>query len=304
MSALRIVSLLPAATEIVCALNLEANLVGRSPACDYPKSVETLPVCTANKVHSGQGREMNGQIEDILADALSIYSMDGEMIRQLNPEVIITQIQGDISLKEVENALKNLLKKPVQIISLEPHNLADVFDDIRNTAQQLQVKEAGENLLEILQERLDIIRHKLKFADQKPTVACIEGLDPLMLAGNWVPELVEIAGGQSVFTQAGKHSPILDWEAIRLADPDVIILMPCGFSILQTLNEMAKVMQWPGFQALKALKNKCFYIADGNAYFHRSGPRIVDSTEILAEMIHPKQFVFGYEGEGWIRFEI
>jgi len=159
-------------------------------------------------------------------------------------------------------------------------------------------------LIEDLQERADIIRHKLKFMENKPTVACIEWLEPMMVSGNWVPELVSIAGGTPILAENGKHSPYVKWEDIQQQDPDVIVVMPCGFSIERTMKEMNLLLQLPGFAEMKAVKNDRFYIADGNQYFNRPGPRIVDSIEILAEIIHPKQFIFGYEGNGWIKFSL
>ncbi|RYE17340.1 MAG: cobalamin-binding protein, partial [Sphingobacteriales bacterium] len=137
-----------------------------------------------------------------------------------------------------------------------------------------------------------------------PTVACIEWLEPLMVSGNWIPGLVSIAGGNAILAEDGKHSPYIDWTDIRLQDPDIIVVMPCGFSIERTMKEIDVLLQLPGFADLKAVKNNRFYIADGNQYFNRPGPRIVDSVEILAEIISPKQFVFGYEGNGWIKFSV
>jgi iron complex transport system substrate-binding protein len=151
---------------------------------------------------------------------------------------------------------------------------------------------------------VNIVRHKLKFVENKPTVACIEWLEPMMVSGNWVPELVDIAGATSVLAEAGKHSPFIQWTDIQLQDPEVIIVMPCGFSIERTLKEIDLLLELPGFAELNAVKNDRLYIADGNQYFNRPGPRIVDSIEILAEIIHPKQFIFGYEGDGWIRFSL
>jgi iron complex transport system substrate-binding protein len=171
-------------------------------------------------------------------------------------------------------------------------------------ASALEVTQVGEQLIEDLQERVDIIRHKLKFMENKPTVACIEWLEPMMLSGNWVPELVTIAGGIPILTQPGKHSPYVNWTELQAQDPDVLLLMPCGFSIERTMREIDLLLQLPGFAEMKAVKNNRVYIADGNQYFNRPGPRLVDSVEILAEIIHPKQFIFGYEGEGWIKFAL
>jgi iron complex transport system substrate-binding protein len=209
-----------------------------------------------------------------------------------------------LSLEEVEKALENYLDKQARIVSLQPNSLDDIFNNILEVADALNVQANGEKLIEELQERVDIVRHKLKFMENKPTVACIEWLEPMMVSGNWVPELVNIAGGISILAEAGKHSPFIQWVDIQLADPEVILVMPCGFSIERTLREIDILLQLPGFAELQAVKNNRLYIVDGNQYFNRPGPRIVDSIEILAEIIHSKQFIFGYEGDGWIRFSL
>jgi iron complex transport system substrate-binding protein len=303
---MKIVSLLPSATEIVCALGLEQDLAGRSHECDFPETVKQLPVCSeANFPDNLNSAAIDNKVKEILADALSVYTVNREQIKQLAPDMVITQAQCEVcavSLKEVEEALENYLDKQAHIISLQPNSLDDIFNDIRTVATALNVHERGEILVDELQERVDIIKHKLKFIEQKPTVACIEWLQPLMLSGNWMPELVNLAGGTSLLTEAGKHSPYVQWEAIRQQDPDIIIVMPCGFSIPRTMKEIDLLLQLPGFADIKAVKNNQLYVADGNQYFNRPGPRIVDSLEILAEIINPKQFVFGYEGDGWIKF--
>jgi len=308
MSSLKIVSLLPAATEVVCALGLEENLVGRSHECDFPESVKQLPVCSEANFPDGlSSTAIDAKVKEILADALSVYTVKRDVVKELGPDVVITQAQCEVcavSLTEVEEALQNYLEKPAHIVSLQPNSFSDIFGDIRTVASALNVSKQGERLVEDLQERVDIIRHKLKFIEDKPAVACIEWLEPMMVSGNWVPELVSIAGGGSILTEPGKHSPYVQWNDIRLQNPDIIIVMPCGFSIGRTLKEIDVLLQLPGFNELKAVKNNRVYIADGNQYFNRPGPRIVDSIEILAEIINPKQFIFGYEGEGWIRFAV
>ena len=306
MSSQRIITLLPAATEIVCALGLEEDLVGRSHECDFPESVKQLPVCSeANIPDNLSSADIDKKVKELLYDALSIYTVNREKIKELAPDVVITQAQCDVcavSLEDVEAALKDYLDKPVEIISLQPNSLHDILGDIKLIAFALGVPEKGDELLEDLQERIEIIRHKLKFIDAKPTVACVEWLEPMMVSGNWVPELVDLAGGTPILTEAGKHSPFVQWTDIQQADPDIILVMPCGFSIERTMKEMHLLLQKPGFADLKAVKNNRIYIADGNQYFNRPGPRIVDSIEILAEIIHPKQFIFGYEGNGWVSF--
>jgi iron complex transport system substrate-binding protein len=302
----KIISLLPAATEIICALGLEKQLVGRSHECDYPLSVKNLPVCSSAKFLPGSSSlEIDKQVKEILSDSLSIYSIDKELLRSLAPDIIITQAQCEVcavSLKDVELSLSDLLEKGCQVISLEPHGLSDIYSDIQKLADQLGVVAAGTDLLELCEERINIIRHKLKFITEKPKVACIEWLSPLMIAGNWTPEIVEIAGGVPVLTEQGKHSAYVSFEEIQKVDPDIIVLMPCGFPLERTLQEINLMLEMPGWSALKAVLENRIYVADGNQYFNRSGPRITDSIEIIAEIINPKQFVFGYEGEGWIRF--
>ena len=303
----RIISLLPAATEIICALGLSDNLVGRSHECDYPESVKTLPICSDAKFLPGaNSAQIDQQVKEILTEALSIYEIDKVLIQSLKPDVIITQAQCEVcavSLKDVEEALSNLVNAETKIISLEPNTLADIFREIKEISVILDVEEAGNTLIEDLEERIDLIKHKLKFFPAKPKVALIEWLSPIMVAGNWIPELVEIAGGTPLLAENGKHSPFVEWQQIYDANPDILIVTPCGFSISRTLQEIDLLLNLPGWRDLEAVKNNRIYIADGNAYFNRSGPRIVDTIEILAEIITPKYFNYGFEGEGWIKFE-
>ena len=308
MSELRIISLLPAATEIICSLGLESQLIGRSHECDFPENVKDLPICSSSKFIPGSdSAEIDRQVKEILSDALSIYIIDKDQIRRLNPDVIITQSQCEVcavSVKDVEEALEGLLNKGCKVISLEPHVLSDVYQDIKNIANYFGINSRADILIELAEDRISIIRHKLKFITEKPKVACIEWLSPLMVAGNWTPELVEIAGAIPVLALNGKHSPFVDFHDILREDPDIMIVMPCGFSIQRTLQEINLLLELSGWAKLKAVKNNRIYIADGNHYFNRSGPRLTDSIEILAEIIHPKQFVFGYEGKGWIKFNV
>ncbi len=308
MSDKKIISLLPASTEIISALGLENQLVGRSHECDYPGSVQHLPVCSAARFVPGStSYEIDIQVKEALTEALSIYTVNKEIIQSLQPDVVITQAQCEVcavSLKDVEEALENLLEKDAEIITLNPNTLDDILNDIRAIADKLGVSEQGQSLVEDLSARKDIIRHKLKFIENRPKVACIEWLSPLMSAGNWTPELIEIAGGIPVLAEKGKHSPYVQPQDLIEANPDVIVVAACGFSIERSLQEINLLMEIPGFQELNAVKNNQLYIADGNQYFNRPGPRVVDTIEILAEILYPKQFVFGYEGSGWLKFSL
>lgn len=299
----RIVSLLPSCTEIICALGLADRLVGRSHECDYPAEVLSLPPCTAPKLNTNaSSREIDREVKTLLENALSIYRIDLEQLKQLQPNVILTQSQCEVcavSLKEVEEAICHWLDSRPQIISLSPAKLAEVWNDIAQVAQALGVEDRGRTLVKQLKARLVDIIEKACQVKRRPSVACVEWLDPLMAAGNWVPELVDLAGGMNLFGEAGKHSPWLDWDAVRTGDPEIIVILPCGFDLRRTRNEMSVLTSQPGWDRLRAVRKRCVFLTDGNQYFNRPGPRLVESLEILAEIIHPEIFHFNHKGMGW-----
>jgi len=218
--------------------------------------------------------------------------------------VIITQAHCAVcavSEQDVERALviRPSNRKPV-VVSLSPNNLADVWVSIRNVADALRVSSRGETLVVELRQRVErIARHPHA---NRPSVACLEWLDPLMAAGNWVPELVELAGGRNFFGEAGKHSPWMTMAQLCERDPDIIVALPCGFDLAKTRSEMATLPQQPGWRDLKAVRAGRVFVADGNQFFNRPGPRLVESLEILAEIFHPDVFQFGHEGTGWRRW--
>lgn len=303
----RIVSLIPSATEIICALGFEEALVGRSHECDYPASVLALLPLTAPKFDvRGTSREIDDRVKDVLQNAISVYKVDETLLDQLAPDFIVTQAQCEVcavSLTEVERVARECLSSPANIISLEPMCLADLFSDIQRVAEALGVPERGTEVVLKLQTRIDDIAQRSAEIAHKPTVACIEWIDPLMAGGNWVPELVELAGGKELFGKAGAHSPWIDWGDVWAADPDKIIVLPCGFDIERSVQEMAALVKQPGWKTLRAIREGQVYITDGNQYFNRPGPRLVESLEILAEILHPDAFHFGHEGTGWVKFD-
>jgi iron complex transport system substrate-binding protein len=307
MSQPRIVSLIASATEIVCALGFRQSLVGRSHECDFPPSVAELPVCTEPKLRTDvSSAEIDRQVKRILSDALSVYRVDAEKLRELRPDVVVTQSQCEVcavSLKDVEQALCNWLDSRPQIVSLEPNALADVWQDIRRVADALGASARGGELIARLTQRMSAIAAKARARPQKPTVACIEWIDPLMAAGNWMPELVEMAGGVNLFGAAGKHSPWMTWEQLLQKDPDVIVVLPCGFDIERSRKEMPALTQKPDWADLRAVRNRRVYLTDGNQYFNRPGPRLAESLEILAELFHPNEFHFSHDGTGWQRID-
>lgn len=302
MEHLRIVSLIASATEIVCALGYRGQLVGRSHECDFPPSVSELPVCTEPKLRIDvSSREIDEQVKRILTEALSVYRVDAEQLRALRPDVVVTQSHCEVcavSLRDVERALCDWVESRPQIVSLEPDSLDDVWRDIRRVATAFGAPARGEELVAELQQRMNAVQTAAAKLSQRqrPTVACIEWIDPLMAAGNWMPELVEMAGGVNLFGAAGKHSPWMTWEELRAKDPEVIVVLPCGFDIARSRQEMPALTQRPDWCELRAVRERRVYLADGNQYFNRPGPRLAESLEILAEILHPNAFSFGHRG--------
>lgn len=299
----RVVSLLPSCTEIVCALGAAERLAGRSHECDYPPEIRALPVCTAPKLDAtASSGEIDRQVKALLQEAVSVYRIDTEKLAALRPDIILTQAQCEVcavSLPEVEEAVGQWVGSRPQIISLSPNRLADIWEDIRRVAEALDLAEQGRDFLRSLKNRVVSIIEKTCVLKNRPSVACIEWIEPLMAAGNWVPEMIDLAGGANVAGEAGKHSPWMNWENLRQHDPEIVIAMPCGFDIGRTRAEMAALLRHPEWPKLRAVKSNRVFLTDGNQYFNRPGPRIVESLEILAEIIHPDRFNFGHHGKGW-----
>ncbi len=304
---MRIVSLIPSATEIVCALGLQAHLVGRSHECDYPAAVRDLPALTEPKFDvNGSSREIDERVKNVLRDALAVYRVDEALLNDLKPDIIVTQAQCEVcavSLSEVERVVREYLDADARIVSLEPMQTADLFADIQRVADACGVSERGASLTADLRSRMDAIAAQTADLTDKSTVACIEWIDPLMAGGNWVPELVQMAGGVELFGKAGQHSPWLFWDDLWASDPDAIVVLACGFDIARARQEMPALTRQPGWNSLRAIRNGQVYLTDGNQYFNRPGPRLVESLEILAEILHPDVFDFGHEGAGWVRYQ-
>jgi iron complex transport system substrate-binding protein len=304
MSMHRIISLIASATEIVCALGCEDQLVGRSHECDYPPSVQRLPVCTEPKFDvAGSSQEIDQRVKTLVQEGLSVYRVHTDRLRELQPSVIVTQSQCEVcavSERDVEQALAAWLDEPPRVVSLAPNTLADVWADIQRVAEALGVPERGAELVGRLQQRVTVIAEKARSLSERPTVACIEWIEPLMAAGNWMPELVEMARGINLFGTAGQHSPWMTWQELCDKNPDVILVLPCGWDIPRCRQEMPTLTRQPEWPQLRAVRNQRVYLADGNQYFNRPGPRLVESLEVLAEVIHPEVFHFRHKGIGWL----
>jgi len=302
---LRIVSLIASASEIVHVLGLTPYQVGRSHECDHPDEVRNLPVCTTPSFPvDGNSAEIDQRVKERVVNALSVYEVFQDVLDRLQPTHIVTQTQCRVcavSLEDVERALAGSIASRPKLVALEPNALADIWDDIRRVAAACDVSAKGDEVVQTLQDRMAAISDRAQSAGRRPRLACIEWHEPLMAAGNWVPELVELAAAENLFGLAGLHSPWMTWKELVQSDPDVIITMPCGFDLDRTHREMYWLTNRPEWRDLRAVKAGEVYLADGNQYMNRPGPRVVESLQILAEILHPNLFPPILQGAAWCR---
>lgn len=312
---MRIVSLLASATEMIAELGCLDSLVGRSHECDYPPQVLQLPLVSTVQINTEvSSSEIDAQIKqlahakDIQQDnalkALSIYRIDAALLQELQPDVIFTQTQCEVcavSERDVTEALQQLTGLSPRIVSLSPYRLADVWEDVIRVGKALERREQAEALVQQYTQRLGQLQEKSAklHTNKKPRVAILEWLDPLMAAGNWTPELVTYAGGESLFGEVGIHSPWLTWEELHRANPDVIVLAPCGFSLERTMIDVPLLQQHPLWHSLQAVQNRHVYAIDGNYYLNRSGPRLVESAELLGRVLWGEQLAISVDEQAW-----
>lgn len=298
-------SLLPSATEILCALGLTDQIVGVSHECDFPPEIVGRPVLTEAKLDPHRGSaEIDRDVRALVGDGLSVYRIRTEMLAELKPDLIITQDQCEVcavSLPEVEAAARTCLGGDVEIVSLRPSSLADVFADIRRVADATERRAQAGTLITGLEERLAALRSRHAHLHGRPRVACIEWIEPLMVAGHWLPELVEIAGGTYDLVAPGALSPTLSWERLVESRPEVLVLMPCGFKLEQTARELPALVAREEWKSLPAVRDRRVYAVDGNAYFNRPGPRLVDSAEILAGLVQPGFYADLLPRAAWVK---
>jgi iron complex transport system substrate-binding protein len=299
----RIVSLIPSSTEIACALGFEGALVGRSHECDHPAGIERLPSLTEPKLDtSAASAAIDDRVRRLVGDGLSVYRVDVDKLRELRPTVILTQDQCEVcaaSLRDLEEALGDWLGEAPRVISLSPNRLEDVWRDFERVATALGEAQRGREFAASLSNRVAEISEQALRIRARPSVACVEWIDPLMAAGNWIPELVTLAGGSPLFGETGARSPWLEWKTLRDADPEIAVLFPCGFDIERTRREVGPLIAQPGWADLRAVRTGRVFVADGNQYFNRPGPRLVESLEILTEILHPDHFAPRHRGTGW-----
>jgi iron complex transport system substrate-binding protein len=288
----RIVSLLPSATEIVCALGLRESLVGVSHECDFPADVVGLPVLTRSKLDAGRpSAEIDRDIKNLVGSGLGIYEIDVEMLRSLRPDLIVTQDQCDVcavSYADVRAAVCELTDVATEIVSLRPARLDDVWRDVETVAAAAGITSRGTSVADALRARIAALAARTAGLAQ-PRLTCLEWLEPLMAAGNWVPDLAAAAGADCELAAAGAHSPWLELAAVLADRPDVLCAMPCGFTLERSHRELAELLDDPRWQELPAVRSGRVFAVDGSAYFNRPGPRLVESAEILAALVHPDE---------------
>ncbi|HEU0209560.1 MAG TPA: cobalamin-binding protein [Candidatus Udaeobacter sp.] len=290
----RIVSLLPAATEIAAALGLMEQVVGVSHECDFPKGANELPRVTGCPVHSWNltSGEKDEWVRRALHDNGTIYTIDEPLLRALRPDVILTQKLCDVCAVGYGTVVKlaHTLLSPARIVNLEPTSLAEIFDDIRRVAEACDVSERAEELIQDLYERVENVRERAARIPDRPSCFVMEWVDPPFCSGHWGLELVEIAGGFDPLGRKHQPSAQIEWQTVLDAKPETIVLALCGYDIGRALRDLELLRTFPSFDSLPAARTGKIYVVNTSAYFARPGPRIVDSLEILAGILHSDEF--------------
>lgn len=292
---MKIVSLLPSATEIVCGVGFASDLVGLSHECDFPESIVHLPRLTLSRVDAqASSSEIHRTVEDLIRNSISVYDLDVDLLKELNPDFIVTQDICDvcaIPFPQVEAACKTYLSAETRIISLQPRRLEDIWQDVARVAEALGAPGNYAEFRRDVDGRIQFIRDKIKSAGAKTKkVLTIEWIEPVMIGGMWVPEMIEIAGGETLLAAPGENARVADFNQLGEIDPEVVVIKPCGFKLDQLLSEMEALQRAVPWKQWTAYKTGQVYLVDGNSYFNRPGPRIMDSLEILAACTHPELF--------------
>jgi iron complex transport system substrate-binding protein len=293
----RIASLLSSATEILYGIGLGDRVVAISHECDYPPEALDKPRVTVAHVASERSSQaIDDQVRQLAAKGAPLYGIDQQRLCELRPQLIVTQAQCDVCAVRYEDVLSMVRShaafRDTAVVALNPLSLDDIFHDVASVGEATQCREAAEQFAESLRGRVEAIAAKTRplAAQDRPRVACIEWIEPLMLAANWTPQLIELAGGDNSLTKGGRHSSYSNWDQVIAYDPQVLVITPCGFDLARTIHESQVLPRLAGWNELSAVKDGRVFAVDGNAYFNRSGPRIVDSLEILAHLLHATRF--------------
>jgi iron complex transport system substrate-binding protein len=300
---MRVVSLLASGTEIVCALGASEMLVGRSHECDNPEWVQRLPACTrpAFDITRSSG-EIDAEVRRRLKATEPLYYVDADLINRLKPDLLITQIHCDVCAVTPADVERAGYAVANQVVSLSAGSIAGIYDGIRSVAKALERDEAGEELIIDMQGRIDAVTRDVQ-GRPTPTVVLLEWTDPIFATGNWGPELVEAAGGRPVLSDKERHSTVIPWERVVEADPDYLVVAPCGFDLDRTIQEVPLLEGQPNWFNLRAVKTGRVALADGNKYFNRSGTTIVETVRILAEMLHGDLLAQHSCGKAWSAYK-
>ncbi len=295
---MKIVSLLPSATEIICALGLEDQLLAVTHECDYPPTVRKKAVITSSVLDDANrsSRHIHEGITGLLNEGKSIYELNENLLAELKPDLILTQELCEVcavSYNIVRDAAR-ILEGETEIISLEPNSVNDILANIRLVGEKTGRETAARALIAGFEERIEHIVSKTVDISTRPRVYCMEWLDPPFAAGHWVPEMVSMAGGTEGLGQTGQPSKQIAWQQVVDFAPEIVILMPCGFNLEQTLMESKAVTAYAGWHSLPAVRNNRVAAVNGSAYFNRPGPRVIDGLEILAQIIHSQLFSFSF----------
>ena len=290
----RIVSLLPAATEIAAALGLMDQVIGVSHECDFPEQANERPRVTFCPLHDAKmaSREVNEWVRRALRENGSIYTIDEPLLRKLRPDVILTQRLCDVCAVGYGTVAKlaQTLPGPPRVVNLEPTSLADIFDDIRRVADACDVRKRAEKFILNLSKRVENVRQRAARIPDRPHCFLMEWVDPPFCSGHWGPELVEIAGGSDLLGRKHQPSAEIEWQQVLHSRPEIIVLALCGYNIDRAGRDYELLRRYPGFDSMPAVQHGQVYVANASAYFARPGPRIIDSLEILAGILHPSGF--------------
>ena len=291
---MRVISLLPAATEIAAALGLMKQIVGVSHECDFPEEANQRPRVTHCPVHNAglTSRDIDEWVRLTLHGNGTIYTIDESLLRRLRPDVILTQKLCDVCAVGYGTVAKlaQTLPGPPRVVNLEPTSLSDIFDDIRRVAEACDAPQRAEKLIQNLSERVENVRKRAESIPDRPRCFLMEWVDPPFCSGHWGPELVEIAGGSDPLGCKHQPSAQIEWQQVLDARPEIIVLAVCGYDIGRTRRDYKLLRRVPAFDSIPAAQNGEIYLVNASAYFARPGPRVVDSLEILAGILHPREF--------------
>ena len=291
---MRIVSLVPSATETLFALGLQDEVVGVSPECDFPPAARDKPVLSRNTIQPETMSQaaIDGKVAEHLRDGGSLYHVDARLLEEAAADVIFTQGLCEVCAASIEDvkSVASKLARPPEVISLDSTDLHGVFASIELVGRSTGREAEAQRLVASLRARLDAVESVSDDVDDVPTVGCLEWYDPLFNAGHWVPQMVEIAGGADVLAVSGKPSVRIEWRDVLIAAPQVLALMPCGFSVDRAVSDVSLLTRLPGWRDLPAVRKENVFAVDASSYFSRPGPRLADGVELLAHILHPESF--------------